>query len=330
MKLNMILGSILVLSSSFALSDDTAPTRNINISDAHLQIDGRETDLPDRDVNRSQDRIRVGFTIDAAGIVEIVGMAQTGPSFNNDWNTDYTNKGTKDPNTLAFRQIYLKKVMGPVTVEVGAMSPEATVGAAGLGPTGWMDGMRVLVNTKVGDFKVVGGSLGNFTDTNAFSRLGKFKGNFLEVEMSYTLFKKLMGKTAYERYNGDDYVRQDLEYDLTIFGDKVFKLFADGLMDIQKKAFNYELGIEFDVLKTIVNKYDKRLDLKLYYSNLSSELQDRAPTISAFYTYGPRYTAALSGNIDKKGIVSWFARGTVGQEKRIDIGLSFNMGMKRK
>lgn len=297
------------------------------INDFNIIVDSRGDQLPSTDVSRLQGRVRIGFTISAGGIVDIVGLASTGPSFNNDWSTVATTNGTKDEVTLAFRNIYLRKVIGNVTAEAGALNPEPTVGSAGLAPSGWMDGVRVKVNTKIGDIKVVAGSLGDFKNPNAFSR--EFKGNFVEIELDHKLFENVLTQTAVEHYNGDTYIREDVKIDLKILGGKVFKIFADALYDIERNSYNYEVGSEFDLLKTIVNKYDHRLDFKVYYSNINQNIPDRNNTITAFYTYGPRVTMQLGGKLDKAGNLNWYVRSAFGAQNRYDVGVSIKIPVKQ-
>ena len=297
------------------------------VNDFNILVDSRGDQMPATDVTRLQGRIRIGFTISAGGIVDIVGLASTGPGFNNDWATVATTNGTKDELTLAFRNIYLRKVIGAVTAEAGALNPEPTVGSGGLAPSGWMDGIRVRVNTKIGDIKVVAGSLGDFKTPNAFAR--EFKGNFLEIEMDHKLFENVLTQTAVEHFNGDIYLRENLKIDLKILGDKVFKVFADALYDIERNSFSYELGTEFDVLKTLVYKYDHRLDFKVYFSNVNENIPNRNNTITAFYTYGPRLSVQVGGKLDHKGDVNWFARGSFGAQNRYDVGVSIKIPVKK-
>jgi hypothetical protein len=299
------------------------------VSDFNINLDARNDQIDSKDINRLQGRIKMGFTIDAAGLVEIVGLASTGPSFNNDWATLATNpNAAKDPLTLAFRQIYLRKVMGKVSIEAGAMSPEPVIGASGLGATGWMDGVRVKVNTKIGDFKVVAGSLGDFTTPNAFAR--KFTGNFLEVEMDRKIFETLLTQTGVEVYDGVVYLKEGVKFDIKVLGDKVIKTFAEVIYDTQNHAYNYEIGAEFDVLKGIMNKFDNYLNLKVYVSRLDENMLNRNSTVSAFYTYGTRATIQLGGKIDHGGNLNWFARANLGKDSRYDVGLTYKIPMKKK
>lgn len=299
------------------------------LTDYNIIVDTRANTLTETDVQKLQGRVRMGFTVDMYGVVEIVGLASSGQSFNNDWNTISSNNNSNDHVNLAFRNLYLRKVMGKVTVEGGALSNEPVVGSAGLNPTGWVDGVRVKVNTKVGDFKVVAGSLGDFKQPDAFQR--KFQGNFIEIEMDHKIFENLLSQTAVEHLNGDTYVRERLNLDLKILGDKVIKMFGDTLYDVERKAFNYEVGAEFDLLKTIMNKYDHRLDFKVYYSNLDSRIPDRNLMTPSYYTYGPRITMQIGGKIDKAGNINWYTRAVLGKDgnNRYDAGISIKLGKKK-
>lgn len=316
----LLLASLFLASSAFAQS----------LTDYNIVVDGRHDEITSTDVQRLQGRVRLGFVIDAAGIVEIVGLASTGNSFNNDWTTVSSNNNSNDHLNLTFRNLYLRKVIGNTTVEAGALSPEPTVGSAGLASSGWVDGLRVKVNTKVGDFKVVAGSLGDFKQPNSFER--KFQGNFIEIEMDHKVFENLLTQTAVEHYNGDLYLRENLTLDLKILTDKVFKVFASALYDTERNAMNYEVGAEFDLLKNITNKYDHRLDFKVYYSNLDERIPDRNSMTSAYYTYGPRITTQIGGKIDKAGNINWYTRATFGADgnNRFDVGIQVKIGKKKK
>jgi hypothetical protein len=293
------------------------------VSDVNVFTDSRVDQLPASDITRLQGRVKIGFTISAGGLVDIVGLAATGPTFSNDWATLKTSNGSTDPVNLAFRNIYLRKVMGNVTAEAGALSPESTVGAAGLAPTGWMDGVRVNVNTTIGNIKVVAGSLGDFKTPNAFER--KFQGNFLELEVDHKFLENILTQTAIERYNGEEYIQEDIQINLKVLGNKVFKVFADALYDVQRNAYNYEVGTDIDVLKNMMNKYDNRVDLKLYYSELNQNIPNRNSLITSFYTYGPRFTAEVGGKLDKAGNINWFVRGAFGQQNRYDAGIKIKI-----
>lgn len=311
---------------SVFLSLSAFAQQSIEVKDPIINIDSRGDHLPSTNVTRLQERVRIGFTIDAAGLVEIVGLAATGPSFNNDWATIVSN-GSKDKVELAFRNIYARKTFGKFTAEAGALTPVATVGAAGLAPSGWMDGVRLKVNTQVGDFKVTAGSLGSFKEPNAFSR--KFDANFIEIEMDKILFDKLTTQTAIESFNGSFYVREDMNISVKVLGNRLFKLFADALYDTERNAMNYEVGTEFDLLKNIINKYENKVALKLYYSNINQNIPSRSEQVSAFYTYGGRFTAQLGGKIDKAGNINWYTRAAVGQVNRYDVGINVKIPLKK-
>jgi hypothetical protein len=291
-----------------------------------ITVDARADETGE--VKRIQDRVRMGFTIDAGGVVEIVGLVATGPSFNNDWVSVASNNNSNAHQNLAFRNLYLRKVIGKTTLEGGALNSEPTVGAAGLGSAGWIDGIRVKTSTKVGDFKVIAGSLGDFSTPDAFQR--SFNGNFLEIEMSKKVLDKLTLSGAYENLDGDNYGRADIKYDLTILGDQIIHLFADALMDVDKNAYNYEAGAEMDLLKTILHKYENRVELKVYVSHLDSDLGTRNSMISAYYTTGTRVTAQIGGKVTKNGNINWYVRGAFGQSNRVDVGVQMKIPTAKK
>ena len=300
----------------------------IVIKDAAINVDSRGDVLTASDVQRLQEKIRIGFTIDAGGIVEIVGLASTGATYN-DWIAVKSSNGQTGNLDLAFRNIYLRKTMGKITAEAGALTPVATVGSAGLPSAGWIDGIRVKANTQIGNFKVTAGSLGSFAVPNAFART--FDANFVEIEMEKKVFEKILTQTAVESFKGDLYVREDMQVELKVFGDKVFKLFADALYDVERNAYNYDLGLDIDVLKNIVQKYEGRVDLKLYFSSVNANIPTQSDQISAFYTYGPRFTAQIGGKLDKAGNVNWYTRAVLGPAKanRFDVGVNIKIPVKK-
>jgi hypothetical protein len=318
MKAFIIVAAVLLSSHSFA---------QIIVTDWKLSADTRYDTIKENKVSRLQERVKIGFTIDANGVVEIIGLATTGPSFNNDWANLKTNNNTEDKVNLAFRNLYLRKVVGKVSVEGGAMSPEPTVGAAGLAASGWMDGVRVKVNTKLGNIKVVAGTLGDFSNPNAFSR--KFKGNFLEIELDGEVSENLLSESAIENYDGDAYVREKLTYNLHVLGDRVIKVFAEALVDAERHGVTYEAGSEFDVLKTLAHKYENRLELNVYYSHIDKTLPNRSQTITSYFTDGDRVSAQLGGRFDHDGNVTWLRRASVGEKKRFDMGLNLKFANKK-
>lgn len=278
-----------------------------------------------------QSRVKIGFVIDAKGIVEIVGLVGTGPAYKNEWVTFAPNEKATD-FSLAFRNLYLRKTFGEdknVVIEAGALNSDATVGSAGMAGSGWVDGLRVKAVTTIADFRVVAGSLGSFTTPNPFAR--DFTGNFLEIDMSKKVFDQLTLECAYQVEENGNNAIVGAVYDLKILGDKVIKVFGKALYSFDENVTNYDIGVELDVLKTILNKYDKRLELKIYVSKVDEKLASEADKIPLFYTFGPRTTFQLSGVIVKDKL-SWVARSSFGENNtsRQDIGIQYKFGLKKK
>lgn len=287
-------------------------------SSLNVELSGRGAHMGQTNETKAQERIRIGFVLDANGIVEIVGLMESG-NYNTPWATVVSDKPFKDQVPLAFKNIYLRKKIGPATISAGALPSDYEVGGAGTNTTGWTDGVEIKVNSEVGDFRVIAGSLGNYGTGNFFER--KFSANFIEIEMSKKFFNALITKAAAQSYNNEVYVKGNLELDIKFLGDRVFKLFANALFDVERTAMNFEVGAEFDVLKTIIGKYEKRLELKTYFVNLDQNIPDRSKMIPLFVAYGPQGVIHLTGKIDKNGVLSWFIRGAAGAEARVDAGL---------
>lgn len=297
------------------------------ILDIDFSLDQRYSKDDNRE--RLQSRVRIGFIFGAGG-VEIVGLATTGETFESEWATYYNSNGSKGGSNLAFRNLYIRKANEKYSIEAGALSPEPIIGAAGSNPNGWVDGVRVKVNTKVGEFKVVAGSLGSFDQPNMFQR--NFDLNFMEIEVTKEFFDKLMTTTAVERYNGDFYLRESVELDLDILGENLIKVFGSALVDFERNAATYEIGAEFDVLKTLFNKFEKRLQFRFYYSDINERIPDRQGTISTFYTYGPRLTFEARGKINDEGTLNWFARTSENFDgkRRTDVGVTYRIPLNGK
>lgn len=318
---------LLALLSSFMI---VGTIQAQTLSGADVSVDGRYFDKNDTELG--QVRVKIGFVIDAFGVAEIVGLAGTGSTYSSEWSNVAPSDKAVAP-TLAFRHLYLRKVFGTknkVTLEAGALNASSVVGAGGVPSSGWVDGLRVKVNTSLGDLKIVAGSLGDFKTANAFDR--KFNGNFVEIEISKKLFDQLTVQAAYENHNDENFARTEAQYDLRILGDKIIKLVGKALYSFDQNAVNYDIGAEVDVLKTILNKFDKRLELKVYRSYLSDELVDRGSNmVTTFLTYGPRTTFQIGGEIIK-GKMTWAVRSSFadnGQHLHT-VGVGWKMGLKKQ
>lgn len=282
--------------------------------------------------NKDQGRIRIGFVVDLHGAVEIVGIISTGDAYRNEWfSITPPNGDSSNQPFLAFRNIYLRKVFGKnkqFEVDLGALNGETVVGAAGIPPAGWVDGLRVKASTSLGDIRVVAGSLGDYKNPNAFTR--DFDANFIEVELSRKIFNELVVSSSYRHLEDEDGVSLGAKYNLKIFGDKVIKLFGKALYSFPDDSFNYDVGLEIDVLKTIFDKFEKRLELKVYFSSIDERSSD-AQRIPLFFTYGPRATFQLSGDI-VPGKINWMARSSFGENNtsRYDVGVQMKFGYKKK
>ena len=98
----------------------------------------------------------------------------------------------------------------------------------------------------------------------------KFIGNFLEIEMSKKVFDNLLIQAGYERLDSDNYAKLSAKYDLKIVGDRVIRIFGETLMDVEKQTYNYEIGAEMDLLKTLLNKYSYLLRIKRLFNGNSN------------------------------------------------------------
>jgi hypothetical protein len=298
----------------------------VEIMKLDFDLGARHVHNLDTQRERIQGRVRVGFTVDADGLFELIGVASTGENFDSSWASVSDSTSKVSTPTLAFRTLYLRKIVGGTQLEAGAMTTEATVGEGGLPPGGWLDGIRVKTQTRIGQIKVVAGSLGSFDEPNMLKR--KFRGNFVELELEKELFEDLLAQVGIQSYNNETYLRNRFEAKLKIFGSKVLKLVSDGLYDLERGALSYDVGAELDLLKLLFDKFDGRLEVQIYHSKLDERMPERAGTISAFHTYGERWSLHLAGRLDKKGRLNWYHRRSMGKTDRHDTGITLKIPIK--
>jgi hypothetical protein len=278
--------------------------------------------------NRGQGRIRIGFTYNVAGYFEVVGLASSGPSDNNDWFTFYdANTGKPEKGTLALRQLYLKKAFGKdksVSAEIGSFGGFTTIGAGGLGATAnSIMGVRFNQKSEFGTLKVTVGGLDGFnapavpSNPDVFTR--KLQVNFMEVELDRQVAEKIMLHTAYMHLadesgslKGDDFAREQIVFSPDILGAGIVNVLGDVVYDFQKKAASYEVGLDLDIGGAINPKLKNYVKLDAYYGELAAELNALNTQNNAWYQNGKMVTVKMSGAFGKNGRYGWMLRRSMG------------------
>lgn len=274
--------------------------------------------------NRVQGRIRIGFVYDVNGYFQLIGLTDTGPSYGNDWDTlhDLNNPNSKPEMALYFRNLYLQKVMGNTTLQAGSLGGLDSIGSAGVGSSGWVDGVSLNIKQGTSDMKVVVGSLYDSQNPSIFTRNRKL--NFAEIEMSKQVFQNLLIKAGYEHFQ-DDFIKGKMKLDLDPLGKQVVSLVANLIYDVQEKAVNADLGASWDVLDTFTDGHKNYFKMDVYFSRLDPKMHFRNSLYSAYYQDGNSLVVKLSGKIDKKGKYNWYIRNSFGTKNRFDAGIAIKL-----
>jgi hypothetical protein len=275
--------------------------------------------------NRVQDRVRIGFTFDANGYFQLVGLLESGPGYGNDWTNIYDFKADENkfnPN-LFFRRLYLKKMFGQKTeMRLGALEGIESTGAGGLASSGWVDGIQLMHNRGGFNYNIRVGSLSDVANPNVFSR--EHQLNFIEVEMSKKFLKKIMVKAGYEHFQ-DHFVRLGVDFDSKILAREVITFVGHVLYDVNNQGLNFDFGVKGDVLKAFNESFANYIKLDLLLSRTDTKLHFRNSLYSAYYQDATTVNIGFSGQFDKKGHYRWFVRDSLGlKESRLDVGLGLS------
>lgn len=298
------------------------------LKDYSIVLDGRYDRIDNTDENlqsRLQDRIRMGFTFDAFGKFELVGLAETGPAYGNAWGMIHDfNDETNTEQKLYFRRLYIEKSFKNTTIQAGSLEGIDSIGIANTPSSGWIDGISAKIKSGNADIKVVVGSLYDSNNPDVFSR--KRKLNFAEIEISKKLFEELLVEAGYERFE-DDFLKGKMTLDLSKLGAPMVKLFANVLYDIQENVSNYDIGASIDVLEIFNSSYKNYLKLDVFVSHLDPGMNFRNSLYTAYFQDGTNLVVRLSGKIDKKGRFKWSLRNMYGKNgNRFDAGISIRLG----
>ena len=303
------------------------------IKDLSLQAGTRYDYITDKS-NRLQDMVSLRFTYDVKGIFQLVSVLGTGSCQNAVWSTAHTfNDKPADKPMLYPRNLYLKgdALDKKVQWQGGIIPNNPVAGSAGLQPIGWVDGARLKYQAKLADIEVSGGSLTDLNEPNPLER--DFKLNFIDILISKKVYDDLLISAGYENWQGDDYIKTDFKYDVHAFTDGVFTLLGSAFYNFETNAVAVDVGTQFDLLKNAINKYEQRLNVKIFYSYLSPDLRLKNQMVPLYFTTGSRITTQLDGKIDQNGKYNWFVRysyGTDTKQTRLDVGVNMKLNLTPK
>lgn len=281
--------------------------------------------------HRLQDSVVLGFTITPNGLVDLVGMIQTGAPYGKKWNTavnfDDPSKNSLE-TTLYFKQIYLQKSFRafglPVTGQAGILGTNQKVGTQSLvgpvtaiGTNGWSEGARVTLQTHLGDFSATGGSITDMNQSDISKRNREL--NYVEVQLSRKVFDALTIEASGGKYDGQAFFRGAAEYDLTLVSEHLIRLFQEAFYS--QNQLNYATGLTTDLGKIFNEKLAGRVNLDLRYSYISPDSNLRGQMMNDLVINGHVLTTALYGKVDKQGRLNWFAAKDFLDVKRIQTGL---------
>jgi len=326
----------------------TTPPLEVTIgSDTRYDLITEEgTDIIVQD--RIQQRIRIAFVYDVYGLFQIVALADTGPSYGNDWFelANFKNSPNQNPS-LMFRRYYLQKKFGSNTVQLGVLPGIDEIGNAGLSSTGWVDGLAFKHALQNGD--EIRGVVGSVTEPNNTNPITRNRSlNYAEIVISKKLFEEILNEigspisinseSGYNYFNNDHQIKEKISVDINIAGKKIVTLIANALYSIQQNAMNYDFGFKMDVLDTFLNQFKDYLKLELYYSHLDPKLHSRNSLYAVYFQDGSSLVIQLSGKIDRNGKFNWTLRRTYGipntngsnlMKNRFNFGVSVLLNNKK-
>jgi hypothetical protein len=229
--------------------------------------------------NRMQELVQIRFLVEYQSIeeatkekkfsIKLVGVAGTGAGSNAIWTTNHTfNDNSIDPGTINIRNLYIESSIGKkVTMAAGAIPDTRVVGSAGIGGIGWLDAANVKFLSPCDDCPMIGFTLGSLIDLkNPKAGKREFDPNYVDFVLTKKVFQNLVLESGYRIWEENQFIYTTLSGDVTPFADRVFSLYAGVMQNITDGSGNAELGVEFDFFKVILNKYEKKVQAKIYYS----------------------------------------------------------------
>ncbi len=283
--------------------------------------------------NRLQESVVFGFTITPAGIVDLVGMIQTGSGYGKRFQTavDF-NDHSKDQisPTLYFKHLYLQKSFKtfglPSVGQMGVLGSNQKIGTQTLvGPTTamgtntWSEGARYSIQTKVGDFSVTGGSITDMSEPEIQKR--KPTLNYVEIQVSRKIFDKLTVEASGGKYDGEIFFRGAAEYDVQTVAEHMIRLIQEGFYS--KNNFSYSTSASTDLGALFSKKLDGRINIDLRYSYVNPDAGARGLMMNDVLLKGHVLSAALYGKVDRTGRLNWFTAKDFLDVNRFQAGVNW-------
>lgn len=282
---------------------------------------------------RLQESVVFGFTISPHGVVELVGMLQTGSSYAKKFQTaiDF-NDHSKDmlSPTLYFKHLYLQKsfeaFQTPVSLQAGIIGTNQKIGTqTALGPVtavgtnAWIDGGRINVQTNIGDFSISTGSVSDTIQPEIQKRDRDF--NYLEIQMTKKVFDKLAFEASGGSFDSEVFFRGAVEYDVETVSHHMIRLIQEGLYN--QGTLSYSTAVSSDIGSIIHKKMQGRFSVDLRYAYLAPDNTFRNQMMNDLTLKGHVFSIATYGKLDKSGKLTWFAAKDFVDLNRFQAGLNW-------
>ncbi|MBT3980173.1 MAG: hypothetical protein HOE90_02405 [Bacteriovoracaceae bacterium] len=270
----------------------------VRITDIMVQTQSRYRYQESNGTNKLEQNVVLKGTIDFNGLFTLTGVVRTGGTYNGGYNGVIMPDAAEvfDPSgEMHITQLYISKTFGEkVTAQAGALAVDNGISSAatGLSGIGWIDGARVAVKTPYGRIALVGGSLTDPGNSDAYSRERKL--NYVELHMTTETFAKVLKAQGGVEYHEDDlFAKAGLQANLQEATGLAISAFAEVVVRTTGDAgVLVSAGGAADLLAIFSdNKYTGvKISAKYIYASDAVKASDR---YSGAYTSGLN---ACSGN----------------------------------
>lgn len=272
--------------------------------------------------NRLQGSVRLGLTVDAWSLFEVVGFASTGGDYTSRWTTlyDFRDDDAQADFSLYFRRLYLQRRWKWGRAQLGAIPPIKNIASGtGLNSSGWIDGGRFEVYRGGLTLEFVTGSIGDLDTPDLFSR--QYAHDFYEFEATWDLTERLTLEASAEWLVDSAYLRGEGRVDVPLWGARRMEWRAELIGNLTRSVLAVEVGTAFDLVRWITGDVDKRCAVELAWRYLDPDIGLRGRLVDDFYVFGHAATVNMSGIITNDGVLSWFARSIFAERPRVLAGL---------
>ena len=246
MKILLIVITLTIL----GLSNDSV----LSQEEVDLSLDITSRLKNDNEQLTSQSFIKLKIKVRTERGWELIGIGQTGPSFNNRYLTLY-NSESDSLNDVEFYlpQLYLQYNSENFGVALGALETRKdTEGiVTPLYSSGFIDGGRVSIGGGESDWKVTS-TLGSINDVTVaqpnFFQRSLDLGNYVETIFHLKPWENAKLELGYERINGENYYHGVLSHEFEPILNRSLKIILEDIYDQERTAFR--LGLTVDLAFT--------------------------------------------------------------------------------